>query len=209
MCTLSTSNIELIIIIFSPLEIPTPPLNAPNNIIKLIIKTYVHDMLEAGANGGAGTTGGGAVAVSGPEMKDKLVSLSDYIATHPALHQRYLWVGPSPPPADYNPDIHELHYEEDGPRTTTSAGENGGNSTTTRRLLIRKRSHHTGAAPSKLMEQLPSEEICETKQKWEQINETHDLYENKVKVVQQDDMHQFVFTYRCAQNKGKWTSRDR
>lgn len=30
---------------------------------------------------------------------------SDYISTHPALHQRYLWVGPTPP-EDFNPDLH-------------------------------------------------------------------------------------------------------
>lgn len=51
-------------------------------------------------------------------------------------------------------------------------------------------------------EQLPSEEICETKEKWEQINETHDLFDNKVKVIQEKDMQQFVFTYRCAKNQG-------
>ncbi|KAH7644289.1 hypothetical protein HUG17_6651 [Dermatophagoides farinae] len=52
-------------------------------------------------------------------------------------------------------------------------------------------------------EQLPSEEICETKEKWEQIIDTHDLFDNKVKVIQEKDMQQFVFTYRCAKNHGK------
>lgn len=70
------------------------------------------------------------------------------------------------------------------------------------------RKRDTGVDPAvkdkdKDKEQLPSEEICETHQKWEQIHDTHDLYENKVKVIQKEDMKQFVFSYRCAKNKGK------
>ena len=29
------------------------------------------------------------------------------------------------------------------------------------------------------------------------------MYDNKAKVIQQEDMKQFVFSYRCAKNKGK------
>lgn len=36
-----------------------------------------------------------------------------------------------------------------------------------------------------------------------QITDTHDLYDNKAQVIQQEDMKQFVFSYRCAKNKGK------
>lgn len=79
-----------------------------------------------------------------------LCHYSDYISTHPALHQRYLWVG-STPPAEYNPDLHEI---------------TGYDQNTTRFVVKRKR--NSGMSESK--EQLPSEEICETKQKWEQVS---------------------------------------
>lgn len=78
----------------------------------------------------------------------------------------------------------------------------------TTRYVMQKRKRSSGsigvmgALPAE-KEQLPSEEICETKQKWEQINETHDLYDNKAVVIQQEDMKQFVFSYRCAKNRGK------
>lgn len=35
-----------------------------------------------------------------------------------------------------------------------------------------------------------------------QINETNDLYDNKVQVIQEEGLQQFVFTYRCANVKG-------
>ena len=50
--------------------------------------------------------------------------------------------------------------------------------------------------------QFPSEEICTTDRQWEQINETHDFYDNKVLIVQEEGLQQFVFTYRCANAKG-------
>ncbi|KAI2798664.1 hypothetical protein RDWZM_004489 [Blomia tropicalis] len=154
----------------SKTTIPLPPLDAPNNVIKLIIKTYVNELLDS-------------PGMDPDQLKRKMASMNDYISTHPALHQRYLWVG-STPPAEYNPDLHEI---------------TGYDQNTTRFVVKRKR--NSGMSESK--EQLPSEEICETKQKWEQINETHDLYDNKAKVIQQEDMKQFVFSYRCAKNKGK------
>ena len=50
--------------------------------------------------------------------------------------------------------------------------------------------------------QFPSEEICVTDRSWEQINETNDFYDNKVEIVQEEGLQQFVFTYRCANMKG-------
>lgn len=50
--------------------------------------------------------------------------------------------------------------------------------------------------------QFPSEEICVTDRNWEQINETNDFYDNKVEIVQEEGLQQFVFTYRCANMKG-------
>jgi hypothetical protein len=54
--------------------------------------------------------------------------------------------------------------------------------------------------------QFPSEEICTTDRQWEQINETNDFYDNKVQIVQEDGLQQFVFTYRCANAKGETSS---
>ncbi len=53
--------------------------------------------------------------------------------------------------------------------------------------------------------QFPSEEICITDRQWEQINETNDFYDNKVEIVQEEGLQQFVFTYRCANAKGACT----
>jgi len=53
--------------------------------------------------------------------------------------------------------------------------------------------------------QFPSEEICTTDRQWEQINETNDFYDNKVQIVQEEGLQQFVFTYRCANAKGPCT----
>ncbi|CAG2161027.1 unnamed protein product [Oppiella nova] len=52
-------------------------------------------------------------------------------------------------------------------------------------------------------EQFPSEEICKTTRQWEQVNTTHDLYDNKVEVVQEEELQQFVFSYRCTNLKGQ------
>jgi hypothetical protein len=35
------------------------------------------------------------------------------------------------------------------------------------------------------------------------VNTTHDLYDNKVVVIQEEDLQQFVFSYRCANLKGQ------
>lgn len=35
-----------------------------------------------------------------------------------------------------------------------------------------------------------------------QINTTHDFYDNEVEVFQDEDLQQFVFSYRCAVPKG-------
>lgn len=52
-------------------------------------------------------------------------------------------------------------------------------------------------------EHFPSDEICSTNRQWEQINNTHDFYENEVEVVHQDGMQQFIYTYRCASTRGR------
>ncbi|CAG2119189.1 unnamed protein product [Medioppia subpectinata] len=133
--------------------------------MKLIIKGYLNKLLEANQ-------------LNESHLRKKLSSMSDYIASHPALHQRYLWVGPKPPPFDYDPDHYKLK-EKDYSETD-----------------VRKRN-------SGETEKFPSEEICKTTRQWEQVNTTHDLYDNKVEVVQEEELQQFVFSYRCANLKGQ------
>lgn len=53
----------------------------------------------------------------------------------------------------------------------------------------------------------PSEEICKTNRVWEQINKTQDFYNNDVEVIQEDDLQQFVYSYRCANHKGEFCRR--
>lgn len=37
---------------------------------------------------------------------------------------------------------------------------------------------------------------------FQQVNVTHDFYDNEVEVIQEEDLQQFVFSYRCATAKG-------
>lgn len=54
-------------------------------------------------------------------------------------------------------------------------------------------------------EHFPSDEICSTNRQWEQINSTHDFYDNDVEVVHEEGLQQFIYTYRCASNKSEFT----
>ena len=89
------------------------------------------------------------------------------------------------------------------------------NETINKRHVFGKRQHsamipHAGIKPELVAghlppppEHFPSDEICSTNRQWEQINSTHDFYENEVEVVHQDGMQQFIYTYRCASTRGK------
>ncbi|GIY16067.1 hypothetical protein CEXT_464461 [Caerostris extrusa] len=55
--------------------------------------------------------------------------------------------------------------------------------------------------PKKPKASFPSEEICKTNRQWEQINSTHDFYDNEVEVIQ-DSVQQYVFSYRCVAETG-------
>ena len=120
---------------------------------------------------------------------------SDHIENHPALHQQYLWVGSSPPPPNYNPDYHILEYESIIPRQSSSfyneTIDDDGHSDDHHHNHNHHddhdhnnypfRSSSTQSSSPKMIlkvkrkknsdkrEQLPSEEICETKEKWEQV----------------------------------------
>lgn len=53
----------------------------------------------------------------------------------------------------------------------------------------------------KVKASFPAEEICKTNRLWEQINSTHDFYDNEVEVIQ-DNVQQYVFSYRCVAETG-------
>lgn len=53
----------------------------------------------------------------------------------------------------------------------------------------------------KVKASFPAEEICKTNRLWEQINNTHDFYDNEVEVIQ-DTVQQYVFSYRCVAETG-------
>lgn len=124
---------------------------------------------------------------------------SDHVASHPALYQKHLFVGNTPPTVE--PPMMVRKRQEDGQLHPLTPNE----------------------PPS----QFPSEEICTTISQWEQvrscilsvrtcptlihssihqyirqINSTNDFNNNKVEVVQEEGLQQYVFTYRCAKTKG-------
>lgn len=104
-------------------------------------------------------------------LKEKLVKLPEHIRDHPALGQRHLWVGKGTPPTSKDTDRKERHALA-----------------ARRKLAMHKRD---GALL------LPSEEICQTTTQWEQLNRTQDYDGNEVEIVQ-DEIQQYVFSYRCA-----------
>ncbi|UXI15370.1 coatomer subunit epsilon [Sarcoptes scabiei] len=158
--------------------------NNSNRLVKLIIKSYLRDLL---AN----------PSIGDDELKDRLSRINEHVAKHPAMHQKYLWVGQKPP--TINPD----RIDEDQSRSESMM----------KMMMTMMKNNQSNQWPSVLSpmrkrnlaetEQLPSEESCQTEEKWEQIIDTHDLLDNKVKVIQEEDMQQFVFSYRCANSKGK------
>lgn len=105
-------------------------------------------------------------------IKDKLDKLPDHIQDHPAIGQKQLWVGKGKPPTS-----------EDAERKERHALANR------RKWAMHKRD---GA-----LALLPSEEICQTTTQWEQLNRTQDYDGNEVEIVQ-DEIQQYVFSYRCA-----------
>ncbi|RWS28798.1 hypothetical protein B4U80_02951, partial [Leptotrombidium deliense] len=129
-------------------------------VLKLIIKTYIEDLIAK-------------TSADDEAFKSRLLSLGDHILTHPALYQKNLYVGHSPP------DEVETRRRHSYLNTKL------------------KRFHD----PTNSSNQFPSEEVCATTHQWEQINQTHDLYNNPVDIQQLEGFQQFVFTYKCVSPK--------
>lgn len=104
-------------------------------------------------------------------LKEKLEKLPDHIQNHPAMGQQQLWVGKGKPPLTKDTDRKERHALA-----------------ARRKWVFHKRN---GALV------LPSEEICQTTTQWEQLNRTQDYDGHEVEIVQ-DEIQQYVFSYRCA-----------
>lgn len=137
----------------------------------------------------------------------------NHITSHPALHQKHLFVGQEPP--NFDPDRMRSGRERslDGIHKRTNGGsvapdtEPSQSLSSSETLALAAPSGQptnleTDGQDKVSKSQFPSEEICTTDRQWEQINETHDFYDNKVLIVQEEGLQQFVFTYRCANVKG-------
>ncbi|XP_015783224.1 uncharacterized protein LOC107361120 [Tetranychus urticae] len=109
-----------------------------------------------------------------PNLRSHLHKMSSHVVNHPALYQKRLYIGSEPP-------THDPEIEDDQSS-----------------MMVMKRKVPKEETPT---EQFPSEEICPTNRQWEQINKTHDLYDNEVEVIQEEGMTQFIYTYRCSSNK--------
>lgn len=104
-------------------------------------------------------------------LEEKLRKLPDHIQEHPAIGQKHLWVGKGKPPTPKDTERKERHAMA-----------------ARRKFAMHKRD---GALV------LPSEEICQTTTQWEQLNRTQDYDGHEVEIVQ-DEIQQYVFSYRCA-----------
>ncbi|GFY66032.1 uncharacterized protein TNIN_393781 [Trichonephila inaurata madagascariensis] len=165
-----------------PVSSTFPPRHFSNGILQLIIDAFTEEMLRE------------------PEfrltqsqyalLRQRMSSLYDHIRHHPALHQRYLWVGKGRP--DIDPDIDASLQPVIQSRTSSKR----------KRYLTENSSDEIKSnPPKKAKASFPSEEICKTNRQWEQINSTHDFYDNEVEVIQ-DSVQQYVFSYRCVAETG-------
>ncbi|KAH9380586.1 hypothetical protein HPB48_020366 [Haemaphysalis longicornis] len=158
-------------------------------------------------------------------LRQRLARLYEHVRRHPALHQRYLWVGRDKPPV--NPDEPPVHYQAESLQSTVGyepaassvgpskrAGE--GASRVQRDSRSPREGGGAGAVPPRVpqgergsvrgVKRTPphtplaplSEEICRTSTAWERINQTVDSFGNAVEVVQDEAFPQWVFSYRCA-----------
>ncbi|CAM1322509.1 Uncharacterised protein g8139 [Pycnogonum litorale] len=109
-------------------------------------------------------------------LQEKLVR---HIENHPALQQVGLWVRKRPPTGNIDdlrkPEVDSIWHKKIN-RNEPEYFED---------ILLHKKSL------------FPSEEICQTKRKWEMINSTLDIYGHEVDILH-DEYVQYVFTYRCA-----------
>lgn len=188
-----------------------------NGILKLIVKTYLDDLMSV------------TDPIDEAVIRSRLSRLGDHISNHPALNQKRLFVGHMPP--NYDPDrshnqlqrAFEANYNKrQGPMVDVMMNDDSGSSsenststasetTTATEATTEGTTSTTTPSTASLMKtqitksDFPSEEICVTDRSWELINETTDFFDNRVEVIQEEGLQQFVFTYKCANEKGSCT----
>ncbi|KFM73911.1 hypothetical protein X975_20414, partial [Stegodyphus mimosarum] len=121
-------------------------------------------------------------------LRQRMRDLYDHIRLHPALNQKYLWVGKERPQID--PDV-----------GTPLQAEHLMRSSSKRKRYLNNDSDDGELKANQKRVSFPAEEICKTHRLWEQINNTHDFYDNEVQVIQ-DSVQQYVFSYRCVTETG-------
>ncbi|XP_077494373.1 uncharacterized protein LOC144105031 [Amblyomma americanum] len=181
-----------------------PPFNFGSGIVRLIIKSYTDELIRD-----LGDSPVLRLSESQAEfLRQRLGRLYEHVRRHPALHQRYLWVGRDRPRG--SPDEPTLAaqsspgYEpaESAAATLSKRGgrlqgsgadpprvPQGGDRGSVRG--VKRTPPETPLAPL-------SEEICRTSTAWERLNQTVDSFGNPVEVVQDEAFPQWVFSYRCA-----------
>ncbi|XP_076322161.1 uncharacterized protein LOC143231524 [Tachypleus tridentatus] len=143
-----------------------------NKVLRLIIQTYMENLLQDIQQHTSSPITSFQMALLTKRMNE----FYDYVAEHPALHQRRLWVGKEKPAFVPNINYHEnFLHEFKGSETILPTNQK-----------------------SKKGSIYPSEEVCSTETTWIQINLTTDVYNKPVKVIQQDDLRQFVFSFKCV-----------
>ncbi|XP_022244532.1 uncharacterized protein LOC111086347 [Limulus polyphemus] len=143
-----------------------------NKVLRLIIQTYMENLLQDLQQHASSPMSSLQMARLTKHMNE----FYDYVAEHPALHQRRLWVGKEKPTFVPNTNYHgNIADEFKGLETKLPTNQK-----------------------SKRGSIYPSEEICSTETTWIQINLTTDVYNKPVEVIQQDDLRQFVFSFKCV-----------
>lgn len=165
-----------------------------NGVIQLIIEAYTDEVLREMDLSPEFQLNEGQMVF----LRQRMRGLHDHIRNHPALHQRYLWVGRGKP--DIDPDEPFISHQRNKMRRVSSKKK--------RYLVEDSTSENQSASETssstsekRTTSTFPSEEICKTNRIWEQVNVTRDFYDNEVEVIQ-DNVQQYVFSYRCAAETG-------
>ncbi|XP_076346585.1 uncharacterized protein LOC143244922 isoform X1 [Tachypleus tridentatus] len=143
--------------------------NSENRVLRLIIQAYTDDLLNDLQRHPTSQLTSTQMAL----LKGRMNDLHEHIAEHPALLQSSLWVGKRKP--TFIPSISHFRHIENG----FDRSEKGNRK-------IKRGSTY------------PSEEICNTETNWLQVNMTTDLYNKPVEVIQQEELGQYVFSFRCS-----------
>ncbi|XP_049511531.1 uncharacterized protein LOC119464520 isoform X2 [Dermacentor silvarum] len=174
-----------------------PPFNFSSGIVRLIIKSYTDELIRD-----LGDSPALRLSESQAEfVRQRLGRLYEHVRRHPALHQRYLWVGRDRPQA--SPDEPLAGYEP--PSTVSKRGDSGSRqqrSSPPRMPQGGERGSVRGVkrTPPETPITPLSEEICRTSTAWERLNETVDSFGNAVEVVQDEAFPQY--DSECTERSG-------